>query len=993
MIASLAVFAGCWWAWYAFQWPPSGANRLGVALTVAAVVSAALSGPLFYMAGRVRPVVPVRADQAAPVPAPPAGTVVVGEIPREPAAFVARRTLDRLAAAAGAGRVAVLCAVTGLRGVGKTQVAAAYARDRVAQGWGLVGWINAEKRDVLLAGLARVADAVGAADPEGDSLESARRLREHLETRPGRTLLVFDDAADPDGLRPLLPATGSTQIVVTSTDRAFGGMGASVDVSVFTRPESLGYLAERTGLADQPGADVLAVELGDLPLGLAQAAATIGGAVSGRRLTYQEYLEQLSRVPVEEVLGRVPGDDYPRSTAAALLLSIQTVEDADASGLTSLVLRVVAALSPAGVRRDFLGGLQRPEDERRVGAAVDRCARGSLLTWSVAGDVVIMHRLVGRVLRERDLAAGRWGGTVTAALDLLEPLVFDESQAWQRREEGAELSAQVEALWEADAAAGGSADRALTTRLLGARSWAVRHLSAAADLSRAISAGTRTLADSERLLGPDHPDTLAPRNNLGNAYRSAGRLGEAIPLFEQNLTDYERVLGPDHPDTLASRANLAVVYASAGRLGEAIPLFEQNLTDYERVLGPDHPDTRTARNNLATVYASAGRLGEATQMLEQNLADRERLFGPDHPDTLASRINLAAAYQAAGRLGEAIPLFEQNLAESQRLFGPDHPDTLRARNNLATAYALAGRLGEAIPLFEQSLADRERFLGPDHPDTQASRNSLANAYRSAGRLGEGIPLYEENLAESQRLLGPDHPDTLRSQGNLAGAYEEAGRLGEAIPLYEESLADRERVLGPDHPDTLASRINLAAAYQAAGRLGEAIPLFEQNLAESQRLFGPDHPDTLRARNNLATAYAEAGRLGEAIPMLEQNLAESQRLLGPDHPDTLGTRNNLATAYGLAGQLGEAIRLLEQNLAESQRLIGPDHPDTLKSRNNLAGAYESAGRLGEAIPLFEQNLAESQRLLGPDHPDTLPARNSLATAHASAGGLGEASPSP
>ena len=60
---------------------------------------------------------------------------------------------------------------------------------------------------------------------------------------------------------------------------------------------------------------------------------------------------------------------------------------------------------------------------------------------------------------------------------------------------------------------------------------------------------------------------------------SAGRLGEAIPLLERTLADRERVLGADHPDTLASRHNLADAYVSAGRLGEAIPLLERTLAD------------------------------------------------------------------------------------------------------------------------------------------------------------------------------------------------------------------------------------------------------------------------------------------------------------------------------------------------------------------------------------------------------------------------------
>ena len=112
--------------------------------------------------------------------------MVVGEIPRQPQAFVERATVRRLAEALGEPGVAVVCALTGLRGVGKTQVTAAYARSRVAPGDGLVGWVNAESRDDLVTGLARIAARVGVADPDGDSLKSAQRLREHLETRPER---------------------------------------------------------------------------------------------------------------------------------------------------------------------------------------------------------------------------------------------------------------------------------------------------------------------------------------------------------------------------------------------------------------------------------------------------------------------------------------------------------------------------------------------------------------------------------------------------------------------------------------------------------------------------------------------------------------------------------------------------------------------------------------------------------------------------------------
>jgi hypothetical protein len=50
----------------------------------------------------------------------------------------------------------------------------------------------------------------------------------------------------------------------------------------------------------------------------------------------------------------------------------------------------------------------------------------------------------------------------------------------------------------------------------------------------------------------------------------------AITLHEQNLADQERGLGADHPDTLSTRGNLAAAYRAADRTAEPI---EQRRSD------------------------------------------------------------------------------------------------------------------------------------------------------------------------------------------------------------------------------------------------------------------------------------------------------------------------------------------------------------------------------------------------------------------------------
>ena len=104
---------------------------------------------------------------------------------------------------------------------------------------------------------------------------------------------------------------------------------------------------------------------------------------------------------------------------------------------------------------------------------------------------------------------------------------------------------------------------------------------------------------------------MLSRSNLGNAYRAAGRTAEAITLLERTVADRERVLGADHPETLFSRSALANAYRAAGRTAKANTLIERTVADRERGLGADDPDTKATRSNLAASYRAAGRTAEA----------------------------------------------------------------------------------------------------------------------------------------------------------------------------------------------------------------------------------------------------------------------------------------------------------------------------------------------------------------------------------------------
>ena len=254
------------------------------------------------------------------------------------------------------------------------------------------------------------------------------------------------------------------------------------------------------------------------------------------------------------------------------------------------------------------------------------------------------------MVRERLASSGSLLAVAASTAELLETASESLSPAWRYRPAARDLVQQVLALAERLTPYPSEVSGELTERLLSLRRWGLWCLNQLGDSpSQAVQYGQSLVPDYERILGPDHPDTLTSRSYLAAALREAGRNAEAIPLLEHARSDCERILGPDHPDTLASRGSLAAAYREAGRTAEAIALLERVLADDERILGPEHRHTRAARNNLAMTYGAAGRTAQAIPLLEGTLADAERVLDPDHPDTLTARNNLAMAYEAAGR--------------------------------------------------------------------------------------------------------------------------------------------------------------------------------------------------------------------------------------------------------------------------------------------------------------------------------------------------------
>ena len=790
-----------------------------------------------------------------------------GSRPRVSAGFVKREGQDELFDAIFT-RAEPRTVLTGMRGSGKTQLAAAVAA-RCEEEWPLVAWINAGSRKELIADLYELALRIGIDAPKDIPPETIiRRFLDQLHSADAADrLVVFDNVENLDDLKGLTPKGSGVRVIITTTRRLdWDSLGWSpMAVGVFDREQSIALLCQRTGDAHRDAADQIAEALGDLPVAVTQAAAT----AKWGHYSLSEYFIRLSTHSLESSISRLEGDDYPDAVGITLFMAHeQALEKLKnkrprQENIAISILDAISLLAPSGVPTHWLLNLDNDSDAVRD--TLSFLKGSSILQESTDGDKTIIHRLQRQVYRETHLNnQKKFCEAYTHTTTLLNEINVDRLENFeQQRQETRNLVEQIGAVTSQDHSRPLFSDpifvSILATTLWHATDLGMPHLA----LTLAESA-----TQAGEALGPDHPKTFTLRHNLAYAYQTAGRLDEAISLFEQTLDDFTRILGPDNPGTLATRNNLANAYRAAGRLDEAITLHQQTLIDRTRILGPDHPDTLTTRNNLAYAHQDAGRLDEAIALFEQTLKDRTRTLGPDHPDTLASRHNLACAYQTAGRLDEAITLHEQNLADVARILGPNHPHTLTVRDALIDTYVTTGRLNEAITLHEQNL-EETTHTHISNPGTLTGSNKLARTYLTAGRFQEAIALFEYNLDSSIRTLGPDHPHTLTVCSNLGNAYRSAGRLDDAITLHQQTLIDRTRILGRNHHSTRISRKILAYTFQKAGKLGEAIALYEEIFEEYEASLGPNHFQTRTLREKLASLYHDFGLFEEAKQLLEE----------------------------------------------------------------------------------------------------------------------------
>ncbi|NEP04223.1 MAG: tetratricopeptide repeat protein [Okeania sp. SIO4D6] len=523
-------------------------------------------------------------------------------------------------------RVAI-ASISGMGGVGKTELSRRYAHANKSVYPGGICWLEVSAGDVGIQILRFAQNNLGLILPEEEDLQG--RLRYCWQNwSEGEALLIYNDVTDyKTQVKPFLPPDFSRFRVLLTTRKSFGKAFRELPLDVLPPLAAMQLLKSILGrdrvLQEPWKARELLKWLGYLPLAI---------ELVGRYL--DEYWESLNRdnSALTKMLQRLQGKslehramsaneliNYPHGVAEAIALSWDRLDAQTQEIGLSLGL---FALTPI---RLFLDRMK--DDE------VWEIALGDLLNLhlvkNVESGVYSLHPLVREFLQIKlredpeadELKRGFVVGMVGAAGKIPQNITLEQVK---------ELEVDIPHIMEV---AKHLIEYLSNDDLIIPFIQLVRFYEAQGFYSQAETWLVKCKEIAEKFLDKDNTDVATLYNNLANLYNSQGKYQAAEPLYQQAIEIVKIALPPNHPCLASSLNNLANLYNSQGKYQAAEPLYQQAIEIDKIALPANHPSLATHLNNLAGLYRAQGKYQSAEPLYLQALAILFSQLGQEHPNS------------------------------------------------------------------------------------------------------------------------------------------------------------------------------------------------------------------------------------------------------------------------------------------------------------------------------------------------------------------------
>ena len=257
-----------------------------------------------------------------------------------------------------------------------------------------------------------------------------------------------------------------------------------------------------------------------------------------------------------------------------------------------------------------------------------------------------------------------------------------------------------------------------------------------AEHRRALSCRLRTLEKREEKQ-PDSSELAKAYNNMGSTYGTLGNHKLALEYKLKAMKLREQVLEADDPALAASYNNVGTSYGELGSHKKALEYKLKAMKLREQVLRENHPDLAVSYNNVGISY---GALGDHKKSLEYKLKAlkiREQELGENHPEVAASYNNVGYTYGQMGDQAARLEYSVRALEIRERVLPENHPDIAMSCNNIAWAYYKLGQLDQAATYMRRAAEIVNRSTLPEQHRKRVNYNKWADRLEREAQQAQG----------------------------------------------------------------------------------------------------------------------------------------------------------------------------------------------------------------------------------------------------------------
>ncbi|MCL2198810.1 MAG: tetratricopeptide repeat protein [Defluviitaleaceae bacterium] len=617
------------------------------------------------------------------------------------------------------GSICLKQTITGLGGVGKTQIALAYAYRHLDTYKNAVAWIHAETETTIFNSCLHLANSLGintGGDMDADKLGV---LLQDWQSKNDAWLFVFDNVEKTEIVQPYISPQCKGHVLITSRKQDLGiGACKTINIDVFPVEEALDFMRSRLEqhpnlISNDIELTVLIRQLGYFPLALEQAAAYMQRAV----IDCGMYLKKLDKKGLEVFEGDLSttATDYTSTINKAFSISYEALKES-----AKQLFNLCTYMAPEQIPIDFFkqqadkfpeplcNELKEEEEDEIIANLIDY----SLVKRD--GDFLNIHRFVQKLGREKLKDNTEWWGYCLNAMENTLP----DINGYTRRE----------------------------------------HF----DLFEQISPHAEAIEE----YSPQENQAGVLCYLIGSGNLRVAHYNHALEWFIKYKNICERVHGEMNENTAVSYQCIASVYKEQGDYEEALEGYQKSLCINIELFGEEHEDTAYNYNDIANIYYLQRIYDKSLELYEKALAIRKNKLGEEHLSTAQIYNNMARVFTAQEKYDKALELYDKALLVCKKTYGEDHPNTAVTYSCIAKVFTRQKEYGKALELTQKALDIRKRILNEEHPDIAESYSRLAFIYNRQGEYDKAMDLYQRALSICEKVFGKDNPHTIQAKNNL-----------------------------------------------------------------------------------------------------------------------------------------------------------------------------------------------------------------------------------